>query len=218
LWPFHVLAGPVTVNYKDLEKADIVQPDNRPLPRLIAQNASFYYLHHGDVRLRVMLAQTPQKDPRGSIIFNPGRTEFIEKYFETVENFLALGFNVLIFDPRGQGLSDRLLPDPLKCYVRNFQDYATDLGFIIERFKNDLPKPHMLMGHSMGGCVVLLSVLTGVVNPSAVICSAPMLGLFDVETRTTEYFIRVFNILGFSKKNLPFQKQDRGMPVPFEGN
>lgn len=189
-----------------------------PLPDTISNQANFYYLDHDGVRLRVMLAKSSVDDPRGSIIFCPGRTEFIEKYFETVEDFLSRGFHVLILDPRGQGLSDRLLDDPLKSYVQDFQDYADDLAFAANCFKDDLPKPHIAMGHSMGGCIALLAVLTGALQPSAVVCSAPMLGIFEVETRVTEYFIRLFNFLGFSKRNMPMQKQTGGLPVAFPNN
>jgi len=165
-----------------------------------------------------MLAKTKAKDPRGSIVFCPGRTEFIEKYFEATEDLLSRGFNVLVLDHRGQGLSDRELEDPLKCYVKSFQDYADDFAKVIETFAADLPKPHIAMGHSMGGCIVLLSVLTGAVNPAAVVCCAPMTRIYDVESGFTEYFVRAFTLLGFAKRNIPFQKQTGGLPVPFKGN
>lgn len=203
---------------KKLETAPVVRPWDAPLPDVITRQASFYYIHHEGVRLRVMLAKTENPDPRGSIIFSPGRTEFIEKYFETVEDFLGRGFNILIIDPRGQGLSDRILEDRLKSYVKTFQDYADDFAFAMESFADDLPKPHIAMGHSMGGCIVLLAVLSGVINPSAVVCSAPMTGIFDVETRVSEFIIRGFNLIGMSKSNIPFQKQTGGLPVPFKGN
>lgn len=200
------------------ETAPVVRPWDGPLPEIISRQSEFYYVHHEGVRLRVMLAKTPAEDPRGSIIFHPGRTEFIEKYFETVENFLTRGFNVLIFDPRAQGLSDRLLEDPMKMYVRHFQDYADDFAYVTEQFAADLPKPHIAVGHSMGGCIILLAVLTGVTSPSAVVCCAPMTGIFDVETRLSEFVIKGFNVLGFAKRNIPFQKQNNGLPVPFKDN
>lgn len=201
-----------------LETAPVVRPWDGPLPDVITAQAKFYYIDNEGVRLRVMLAKTTAKDPRGSIIFSPGRTEFIEKYFETIEDFLGRGFNILVIDPRGQGLSDRLLEDPLKSYVHSFQDYAEDFAFALETLQDDLPKPHIAMGHSMGGCIVLLAALTGVINPSAVVCSAPMTGIFDIETRFSGYIIRGFNLIGFAKRNIPFQKQTGGLPVPFKGN
>ncbi len=203
---------------KTYKEAKIVRPFGRDIPQLIEQSADVFYMDHDGVRLRVLLAPAPIDDPRGTMVICPGRTEFIEKYFETIEDFLKMGFTVLAVDPRGQGLSDRLLPDPLKSYVGNFQDYADDLAFVIDELGVLLPKPQILFGHSMGGCIVLQSIISGGVNPSAVICSAPMLGLFDIQTPLARYFVKLACLLGFSTKNLPFQKQERGMPVDFKGN
>ena len=200
------------------ETAEIICPNDRVIPDMIKKCAQFFYVSNGDIRLRVMLATAPVDDPRGTIIYCPGRTEFIEKYFETIEDFLTRGFTVLMLDPRGQGLSSRLLPDPVKSHVKNFQEYADDLAFVAEQFSPHLPKPHIVMGHSMGGCVALQAIILGLINPSAVICSAPMLGLFNVETSMAGYFIRTASRLGFANRSLPGQKQDRGMPVPFQGN
>ncbi len=200
------------------EKAELISPDGRKIPHAIQAHASTYWVSRGGVRLRVLLATSPAQDPRGTLIFCPGRTEFIEKYFETIEDFLGFGYSVLIMDPRGQGLSDRLIPDPTKSYVKDFQDYADDLAYVAEAFAASLPKPHILMGHSMGGLVALQAVLSGIMNPSAVVCSAPMTGLFDIETSIMSTMIRIAAALGFSKKTIPFQKQDNGIPFPFKAN
>ena len=117
------------MNERDWEPAEVVRPMGNALPDVIARQGKFFYIKRGGVRLRIMLAKTTITDPKGSIIFCPGRTEFIEKYFESIEDLLARGFHVLIMDPRGQGLSDRLLDDRLKSYVENFQDYADDLSY-----------------------------------------------------------------------------------------
>lgn len=196
----------------------MVRPGGRPVPAALESRLQLYYVNHGDVRLRVMLASAATDHPRGSIIFSPGRTEFIEKYFETVADFIERGFNVLIFDPRGQGLSDRLTADKMKSYVQDFQDYADDFGFILDTFTPLLPKPHIAMGHSMGGTIVLQSVITGVINPDAIICSAPMLGLFDLETPIIRGVISGLSRVGLAKQNLPFRPQRNGLPVPFSQN
>jgi lysophospholipase len=69
----------------------------------------------------------PPPGRRGTVVVLQGRAEYIEKYFETVRDLRARGFAVATFDWRGQGLSDRALPDRQKGYVRNFSQYATDL-------------------------------------------------------------------------------------------
>ena len=67
----------------------------------------------------------PNRSPvRGTIIVVHGRTEFIEKYFETVNDLRRRGFAVLVFDARGQGGSDRLLTNRRKGHVRDFADYV----------------------------------------------------------------------------------------------
>ena len=56
-------------------------------------------------------ASTP-RTPRGVCLLLNGQTEFIEKYFEVIDELRGRGFSVVTFDWRGQGGSDRLLPDP----------------------------------------------------------------------------------------------------------
>ena len=202
----------------NFEEAEIVQPGGRPLPAVLEPRLKTYFIEREGVRLRVMLATAVTDNPRGSIIFSPGRTEFIEKYFETTADFIQKGFNVLMVDPRGQGLSERILDDPLKSYISNYQIYADDLAFAVEEFAPLLPRPHIGMGHSMGGTIVLQSILSGVLNVDAVICSTPMLGLFDLETPLLRAAIVTLSRLGLDKRNLPFQRQRSGLPIPFLGN
>jgi len=153
--------------FPNFDEADIVQPGGRPIPADLEPRIKTYYIDNDGVRLRVMLATAVTDNPRGSIIFSPGRTEFIEKYFETTADLIKRGFNVLMVDPRGQGLSDRVLEDRLKSYIPNFQVYADDLAFAAEEFAPLLPRPHIAMGHSMGGTIVLQSILSGALNPDA---------------------------------------------------
>lgn len=202
----------------NFDEAEIVLPGGRPVPSVLEPRLKTYYITREGVRLRVMFASAATDNPRGSIIFSPGRTEFIEKYFETTADLITRGFNVLMVDPRGQGLSDRLIEDRLKSYIGDFQDYADDLAFAAEQFAPILPRPHIAMGHSMGGTIVLQSILSGALNPDAVICSAPMLGLFDLETPLLRAVIVTLSKLGLAKRNLPFQSQRSGLPIPFLGN
>lgn len=202
----------------NFEEADIVRPGGRPIPAVLEPRLKTYFINNEGVRLRVMLATSVTDNPRGSIIFSPGRTEFIEKYFETTADLIQRGFNVLMVDPRGQGLSDRVTEDRLKSYIQTFQIYADDLAFAVEEFEPLLPRPHIAMGHSMGGTIVLHSILSGALNPDVSICSAPMLGLFDLETPLLRGIIVTLSRLGMDKRNLPFQRQRKGLPIPFQGN
>jgi len=209
----------MTKDVLPFDAAEIIQPGGHSLPPGLESRTNVYFVKtRDDITLRVLLAHPHKKSPRGTIIFSPGRTEFIEKYWETIADLTERGFCVLMVDPRGQGLSERVLPDRLKSYIDSFQTYADDLADITKQFDAYLPRPHIAMGHSMGGTIVLHAVISGAMAPSAVICSAPMLGLFDLETPLIRWTISALSVLGLREKNLPFQSQRNGMPVSFTAN
>ncbi|MBL8547160.1 MAG: alpha/beta hydrolase, partial [Hyphomonadaceae bacterium] len=76
----------------------------------------------GGVKVRVLTAPATRGEARGSVIVAPGRTEFIEKYFEVIRELQARGFAVFCIDWRGQGLSGREVENSLKGHVVSFDD------------------------------------------------------------------------------------------------
>jgi len=144
-----------------------------PIP---AGGMAEWYGGAGGARLRAALFPTVGA-PRGSVVLSPGRTEPIEKYFETVETLTSRGFAVLVHDWRGQGLSQRMLPDHLLGHARGSRDFLDDYATLLTAFATRLPKPRIALGHSMGGCLTLLALASGQQGFSAAILSAPMLGL-----------------------------------------
>ncbi|MFA7264222.1 MAG: alpha/beta hydrolase [Caulobacter sp.] len=119
----------------------------------------------------------PDGEPRGSVVLSGGRSEPIEKYFEVIRELQGRGFVVLAHDWRGQGLSQRLLPDALKGHAHGFADFVEDYRQLLAQFGTRLPKPWIAVGHSMGGCLTLLALAHGVGDFKAAVLSAPMLGL-----------------------------------------
>jgi lysophospholipase len=113
--------------------------------------------------------------PRGTVILSPGRTEPIEKYFEVIGNFLARGFCVLTHDWRGQGLSARLLPDRLKGHARAVEEFLDDYHRLLDTFESRAPKPWIMVGHSMGAVLNLLTLENGEERFSGAVLSGPML-------------------------------------------
>ena len=115
---------------------------------------------------------------RGTAFIFTGRTEYIEKYGRVVSALVERGFTVVSLDWRGQGLSERPLKERMKGHVGDFGEYQNDVAALVndERIWG-LPEPHVLICHSMGGCIGTRTLIENRMTPAAVIMSAPMLGL-----------------------------------------
>ena len=124
------------------------------------------------VRLRVGL--WPVKNAKSTLLIFTGRTEYIEKYAHVAADFNAAGYAVASIDWRGQGLSDRLTDNQYRGHVGKFSDYQKDVAVLLDTVKSEgLPAPVALLGHSMGGCIGLRSLLNGIPVKGAIF-SAPM--------------------------------------------
>ena len=101
----------------------------------------------------------------------------MERYGLLAAKLVNLGYNSLVIDWRGHGLSDRLMEDPKTCHVARFTDYQKDVAAMVEAAEQlGLPKPWHLVGSSMGACIGLRAVIEGLqVSTCAFI--APMWGI-----------------------------------------
>jgi lysophospholipase len=175
------------------------------------------------VRLRYVHFPKTAGAPKGTVCLVQGRTEFIEKYFETIADFQKRGFAVATFDWRGQGGSDRLIGNRRLGYVRHFDDYWTDLKtFHANILLPDCPAPFYLVGHSMGGLVSLLAATRDRMMFDRLFLSAPMVGL-DRQPLSFEGMARLGDTLsliglgrvpvGRAADELPSEKAFGGNPL-----
>ena len=110
-------------------------PKVGPLPEGLEQRFSRpatwewgIFLNRDGARLRSGSAKPMSASPaKATIIVVGGYTEFAEKYFETFNDLLAHGYNVGTLDWRGQGGSQRYLPDPQMAHSIGFEHDAADL-------------------------------------------------------------------------------------------
>lgn len=115
---------------------------------------------------------------RGTVVLVQGRSEYIEKYFETVSDLRRRGFWVATFDWRGQGGSSRDLANHKKGHIWDFGQYDADLhGFMHQVVFPDCPAPYYALGHSMGAHNLIRHAGMGLCQFDRMVLSAPMLRL-----------------------------------------
>lgn len=144
-------------------------------------------------------------DSAGSILFLNGRGDYLEKYTETLEDFAARGWLTESFDWRGQGGSGRFVPDmPLLGHAEDFALWLEDLGDYSADWQERTPGPHVMIGHSMGGHLLLRALAEGRVRADAAILIAPMLGLVanGVPHAIGRSIARTMCALGMSKRQI----------------
>ncbi|MDP4024773.1 alpha/beta hydrolase [Methylobacterium sp. NEAU 140] len=173
-----------------------------------------------DCTLRAAYWRSTARTGRGTVCLLQGRAEFIEKYYETVRELRARGFDVVAFDWRGQGESDRRIDDPHKGHVARFDEYRLDLRAVAETVLVPLmPEPHYGLAHSMGGCVALTCALGGWIPFRRLVTVAPMLSIRMVRWPAGAALLaRVLQRLGFGDRYVPFGGPVSIATKPFSGN
>ncbi|MEI8394492.1 MAG: alpha/beta hydrolase [Rhodospirillaceae bacterium] len=128
--------------------------------------------------IRHALWQTASGEARGTVVLLTGRTEYLEKYQEFAEDWLARGFRVFSFDWRGQGLSSRFLTDHMKGHVPDYSYFVGDLSLWLDKIvKPAETGPTVLFAHSMGGLIALRYLTEHPARFAAVVLSAPMVDI-----------------------------------------
>ena len=149
--------------------------------RQLPEDAVFDYFSSSDGE-QIRFARFPAShviEAKGTVIFLPGRTEFIEKFLEDVHIYNALGFACAAIDLRGQGMSFRPHPNRDKHYIRSFEPHIEDVKtFFDKKLINKMPKPFILMGHSAGSHVILRFLHDHPDYADAAITVAPMVKIF----------------------------------------
>lgn len=148
--------------------------DRRAIPRDAAE--TLWRLPDGPMLRRIDWAPPPGQ-PRGAMLFLPGRGDTYEKYLESLDHWHRRGWRVTSIDWRGQAGSGRLGIDPVTGHVEDFSVWIDDLAAFWADWKRDAPGPHVLVAHSMGGHLAMRALAEKRIDPAAVVLSAPMLGV-----------------------------------------
>lgn len=171
--------------------------------------AVVHYLVTADgARLRTAYWGCVRAPCRGTVMVLSGFSEFIEKYYETAYDLCELGFAVLCFDWRGQGLSTRAQKQR-RGWVPNYEIMMHDtLELVSYSEELNTPGPLIALGHSMGGnvCLRLLQTHTNLFASAAV--TAPMLGIKGLPNWLMRSITHTGSRVGMDEKYAPGAKDN----------
>ncbi|MGL5556200.1 MAG: alpha/beta fold hydrolase, partial [Aeromonas veronii] len=167
----------VTNTYQLTSEADVPSLYQQTLPDFWRQHAvEGEFKGKGGVTIRYAALRQAKVD-RAILIVN-GRVESYLKYQELAWDLWRQGYSLYLIDHRGQGMSDRMLDDPQKGYVDQFDDYVVDLKqFHDQIIMADQPAKLFLLAHSMGGAISARYLERWPDDIKAAVLSSPMLGI-----------------------------------------
>ena len=158
--------------------------------------------------------------PLGTVLVCQGRSEFLEKYFETIGELLARGFSVVSFDWRGQGLSERELPDPREGHIDDFALYERDAAAVFTSMQAiGCPQPWYGLAHSMGAAVMLRMAEAGTLPLRRMVLTAPLIDIARLRyPRGARALAEFCDSIGLGGRFIPGGGPKSIMTEPFEGN
>jgi lysophospholipase len=131
--------------------------------------------------VKIAYATNCNRSGKPYIVIVPGRSESYLKYQELIYDLDLQGYDSVIIDHRGQGLSQRLLKNRFKGYVVEFDDYADDLQQLLNQVLPSLyPEKHhnpFMLAHSMGGAIALRYLQKNQNNVQSLVLSSPMIAI-----------------------------------------
>lgn len=158
-------------------------------------------------------------NPKCALVILPGRTEPTNKYAELAYDLKDLNCDLFLWDPRGQGFSERLIPeDHQKGYVEDYRHYMVDF----KKFWDQNLKSYKKVGivaHSMGAAIALASIAEYQLPVKGLVVSSPMMEIItkDLPEAAALWSMKVLKLVGKKKEYTPGGGRLEE-PTPFEEN
>jgi alpha-beta hydrolase superfamily lysophospholipase len=113
----------------------------------------------------------PEGETKAALAIVHGFGEHSGRYMNIVEKLVPMGFAVYGFDHRGHGKSPGQ-----RGHIMHWKEFTEDLHNFLDLVrKEQKEKPLFLMGHSLGGLIVLNYVIANPEGLKGVIASGPLL-------------------------------------------
>ncbi len=159
-----------------IQESDYPEIMNKEVRTLWQQRDEGYFRGKENKNL-FWISLTSPKHSKALLIIN-GRTETVWKYQELFYHFFQQGYDIFSFDHRGQGLSDRIAPNPHMGHVERFSHYIDDLESFISFLELTHYRQRCLLAHSMGATIATRYLQTQPQhNFDSVVLNAPMFGV-----------------------------------------
>ncbi|MBE2894442.1 alpha/beta fold hydrolase [Spirabiliibacterium falconis] len=156
-------------------------------------------------------------DCRRLMVLVSGRGGNMLKWSEVAYDFYHHGFDVLLFDHRGQGYSQRLLPEHEKGYVDQFDYYLYDLDAVIHTIAGLENYQHKVMlGHSLGGLIATHYLARYPHTFDQLVLTAPLFGLPLKHGMLDRVLINLAVLFGLGRRYIPGKTDYR--PVNINNN
>lgn len=201
----------------DTKKVLLKNPDYNPMP----EGAISGLVTTSDgIKLRFARWKATTKPAKGTVLVLHGRSEYIERTYETVADITRRGFDVISFDWRGQGGSSRLLENPRRGYIDDFNEYTIDLETIMNEVAlPDCKAPYYILAHSTGSLISILSAPKFSNSIKRMVLAAPFLGLGKqpIPTSMVRFLAGTLCMFGLGEIYMAGGASG-GENQPFEGN
>jgi lysophospholipase len=161
---------------------------------------------------RFCVVPAPGVEPRGNLLFQAGRADFIEKYIESFDHWRGQGWAIEGFDWRGQGGSGRLLSNDRIGHGPPYEVMAGDLAAYCAEWTGRTAGPHILLGHSMGGHLVLRLLAEHALDIDGAVLLSPMLGLNTgfIGERMGQLIARLLCSIGWTERPAWSEDSNKG--------
>ena len=149
---------------------------------------------------RLFVRDWPYARGQDAVLIVHGLGEHSGRYQRLAMWFRTRGYAVRSYDQRGHGQTAGV-----RGAMRHRDDLLEDLATVYNDYASALPRPPLLLGHSMGGLVAARAVLDQRVQPSALVLSSPALRCWE-----GPWLQRLAAVLARVTPNLPLPN---GLPV-----
>lgn len=138
--------------------------------------------------------ETEVEKPKGVVIIVHGAAEHHGRYKWLAEMWKLSGYHVVMGDLPGQGTTTRR-----RGHIQSFDEYILEVNeWVKEATRFGLPL--FLLGHSMGGLILVRALQENSFNAQAVLLSSPCLGILYRPNKVIDLASKGLNIVAPSFK------------------